>query len=197
MRCAMDADLDDETRRALRLGGLLAEPPDLRSHRLELADEVLVPAPDDPHVAQCRGPLGHQRGDDVGEAAAEVGDGDVGGLKRLGAVEAASQLSLALTRMAWVAGAALVLFGAHAMLWGVVTVSLRQRIVPERLRGRVNSVYFLFDFGGAALGTLLGGLLARALGITAPFWVAFAAMALLAATAWRRLTPAALAAPGG
>lgn len=81
------------------------------------------------------------------------------------------------------------------MVWGVVTVSLRQRIVPARLRERVNSVYFLFDIGGAALGTLLGGLLARALGITAPFWVAFAAMALLAAAAWRRLTPIALAAP--
>jgi MFS family permease len=112
-------------------------------------------------------------------------------------VEALSQLSLAVTRTAWVAGATLVLFGAHAMVWGVVTVSLRQRIVPGRLRGRVNSVYFLFDIGGAAFGTLLGGLLARALGITAPFWVAFAAMALLAAAAWRRLTPGALAAPAG
>jgi predicted MFS family arabinose efflux permease len=111
-------------------------------------------------------------------------------------VEAASQLSLALTRTPWIGGATLVLFGAHAMVWGVVTVSLRQRIAPERLRGRVNSVYFLFDIGGAALGTLLGGLLARALGITAPFWVAATAMALLAAVAWRRLTPAAIASPG-
>jgi MFS family permease len=111
-------------------------------------------------------------------------------------VEAVSQLSLALTRTAWVAGATLVLFGAHAMVWGVVTVALRQRLVPGRLLGRVNSVYFLFDLGGAALGTLLGGLLARALGITAPFWVAFAAMTVVAAAAWRRLTPAALAAPG-
>jgi MFS family permease len=111
-------------------------------------------------------------------------------------VEAASQLSLALARTPWIAGATLVLFGAHAMVWGVVTVSLRQRIAPERLRGRVNSVYFLFDIGGAALGTLLGGLLARALGITAPFWVAATAMALLAAVAWRRLTPAAIASPG-
>ena len=106
-------------------------------------------------------------------------------------VEALCQLSLALTRRPWVAGVTLVLFGAHAMVWGVVTVSLRQRVVPDRLRGRVNSVYFLFDLGGAALGTLAGGLLARALGITAPFWLAFVAMTLLAAAAWRRLTPAA------
>jgi predicted MFS family arabinose efflux permease len=112
-------------------------------------------------------------------------------------VEALCQLSLALTRRPLVAGVTLVLFGAHAMVWGVVTVSLRQRVVPDRLRGRVNSVYFLFDLGGAALGTLAGGLLARALGITAPFWLAFAAMALLAAAAWRRFAPAALPAPAG
>jgi MFS family permease len=112
-------------------------------------------------------------------------------------VEALCQLSLALTRRPWVAGVTLVLFGAHAMVWGVVTVSLRQRVVPDRLRGRVNSVYFLFDLGGAALGTLAGGLLARALGITAPFWLAFAAMALLAAAAWRRFAPAALPTAAG
>jgi hypothetical protein len=34
------------------------------------------------------------------------------------------------------------------MVWGVVTVSLRQQVVPDRLRGRVNSVHFLFDLGG-------------------------------------------------
>jgi Transmembrane secretion effector len=51
-------------------------------------------------------------------------------------VEAGSQLSLALTRSPWVAGATLILFGVHAIVWGVVTVSVRQRLVPDRLRGR-------------------------------------------------------------
>ena len=105
-------------------------------------------------------------------------------------VEAGAQLSLALTRSPWVAGATLVAFGAHATVWGVVSVSLRQRLVPERLRGRVNSVYFLFDLGGAALGTLLGGALASLLGITAPFWLGAGVVALLAVAAWRRFTPA-------
>jgi MFS family permease len=108
-------------------------------------------------------------------------------------IEAGSQLVLALTRSPWVASATLVLFGAHAMVWGVVTVSLRQRLVPERLRGRVGSVSFLFDLGGAALGTLLGGGLAAALGITAPFWLAFGAVGLLTVAAWRRFRPDALA----
>jgi MFS family permease len=101
-------------------------------------------------------------------------------------VEAAAQASLALTRSPWVAGATLVAFGAHAAVWGVVSVSLRQRIVPDQLRGRVNGVYVLFDLGGAALGTVLGGLLASALGITAPFWLGAGGVALLALATWRR-----------
>ena len=110
---------------------------------------------------------------------------------RLGAdFEAAVQLALALTRVPWVTGATLVLFGAHATVWGVVSVSLRQRIVPERLRGRVNSVSFLFDLGGAALGTLLGGVLATALGITASFWLGSVAVGLLALATWRRFAGA-------
>ena len=110
-------------------------------------------------------------------------------------IEAASQLSLALTRSPWIAGATLVFFGAHATIWGVVSVSLRQRIVPDQLRGRVNSVYFLFDLGGAALGTLLGGGLASILGITAPFLLGSGAVAVLTLAAWPRLTPDALASP--
>jgi MFS family permease len=98
-------------------------------------------------------------------------------------VEAASQLSLALARSPWVAAPTLIVFGGHATVWGVVAVSLRQRIVPERLRGRVNSVYSLCDLGGAALGTLLGGGLAAVLGITAPFWLGAGAVAVLAVTA--------------
>lgn len=42
-------------------------------------------------------------------------------------------------------------------------------------------------FGATALGSLLGGLFARTLGITAPFWIAAAVMTLIAAAAWRPL----------
>ena len=110
-------------------------------------------------------------------------------------IEAACQLVLALARTPWIAGATLILFGAHAMVWGVVTVSVRQRLVPEPLRGRVNGVYFLFGLGGAALGTLLGGGLASTLGITAPFLLASGAVAVLTVVAWRRFRPDALSFP--
>jgi MFS family permease len=114
-------------------------------------------------------------------------------LLRVGLViETCTHLSLALARVPWVAVATMVVFGAHASLWGILSVSWRQRVVPDALRGRVNSGYFLFSVGGAALGALGGGFVARGLGIAAPFWIAFAGMVVLTALAWRRFTPALL-----
>jgi MFS family permease len=44
-----------------------------------------------------------------------------------------------------------------AVLWNVVTVSLRQSLIPSNLLGRVNSVYRFFAWGTIPIGTLLGG----------------------------------------
>ena len=43
------------------------------------------------------------------------------------------------------------------VLWNVVTVSLRQSLIPTNLLGRVNSVYRFFAWGTIPIGTLLGG----------------------------------------
>jgi MFS family permease len=104
-------------------------------------------------------------------------------------IECATHVSLALTRRPWVAALTLVIFGVHGGVWNVATVTLRQKVVPEQLLGRVNSVYNTFSMGGFALGSLLGGLLARGFGLTAPFWVAAAAVAVVAILAWRLFTP--------
>jgi MFS family permease len=50
-----------------------------------------------------------------------------------------------------------------AVLWNVITVSLRQTVIPDRLLGRVNSVYRFFGWGAIPVGTLLGGILVAAL----------------------------------
>lgn len=107
-------------------------------------------------------------------------------------IECATHVSLALTRRPWVAALTLVVFGVHIGVWGVVTVTLRQTAVPGQLLGRVNSVYYTFSMGGFALGGLTGGLLARGFGLTAPFWVAAAAVAVVAMAAWRLFTPSRL-----
>jgi MFS family permease len=102
--------------------------------------------------------------------------------------EASTHLVLALARSPLVVGAILALFGFHAITWNVTSISLRQELVPERLLGRVNSAYAVFSSGGTALGAVVGGLLARRFGLTAPFWCSFVAMTLLVLVAWRVLS---------
>jgi predicted MFS family arabinose efflux permease len=105
-------------------------------------------------------------------------------------VEAITHVTLASTTRPLVSGAVLVLFGVQTVVWGVITASLRQRLVPDRLLGRVGSVYALLETGGAAVGTLIGGLTAQAWGLTTPFWVAAAAMAAILAVAWHPMANA-------
>jgi hypothetical protein len=61
---------------------------------------------------------------------------------RLGLViESSTHLVLALARSPVLVGAIFALFGFHAMTWSVISVSLRQELIPARLIGRVNSAY--------------------------------------------------------
>jgi MFS family permease len=60
------------------------------------------------------------------------------------------------------------LSGVASMVWNVVTVSLRQDIVPDNLLGRVNSAYRMIGWGLLSLGGVLGGFLAHWLGLRAP-----------------------------
>lgn len=46
-----------------------------------------------------------------------------------------------------------------AVTWNVITVSLRQSIIPDHLLGRVNSVYRFFAWGSMPLGMLAAGLM--------------------------------------
>ena len=102
-------------------------------------------------------------------------------------VEVALHTVLATTTSPLGAGAIIVVFGVHTVVWGVVVTTIRQRSVPSAMFGRVTGVYALLDLGGAALGSLLGGLVAQAYGVVATFWTAAAAMAVIALCAWRPL----------
>jgi hypothetical protein len=44
-----------------------------------------------------------------------------------------------------------------AVMWNVITVSLRQTIIPDELLGRVNSVYRFFGWGAIPIGAAIGG----------------------------------------
>lgn len=97
----------------------------------------------------------------------------------------------------WVAG---VVSGVFVMLWNVITVSLRQRIIPDHLLGRVNSVYRFFGWGTISIGTLLGGvlvslgepLLGREWALRMPFLLAGAVHLALLLIALPRLTTSAI-----
>jgi MFS family permease len=101
-------------------------------------------------------------------------------------IETGTHLVLALTTSSSVALATLVVFGAHAFVWGTTSTVVRQRAVPDELLGRVGGVYRVAIVGGMVIGTPLGGLLARSFGITAPFWFGFVGSALLVAILWRQ-----------
>jgi predicted MFS family arabinose efflux permease len=101
-------------------------------------------------------------------------------------IETVTHLVLAMTTSAQVALATLVVFGAHAFVWGTTSTVVRQRAVPNELLGRVGSVYRIAIVGGIVIGTPIGGLLARQFGITAPFWFGFFGSALLLAILWRQ-----------
>lgn len=66
------------------------------------------------------------------------------------------------------------------MLWNVVTVSYRQRHIPDALLGRVNALYRFFGWGSLSIGALLSGAivafaepsLGRELALRLPFLLA-------------------------
>lgn len=77
-------------------------------------------------------------------------------------------------------------------VWNVVSVSTRQRMIPDALRGRVNSLYRLLAWGMMPLGLLLSGitvtlgetLVPRDLALTLPFWVAGIGSVVLSLAVW-------------
>jgi MFS family permease len=100
-----------------------------------------------------------------------------------GAIDAAVFVGLGLAPDPAVAAVMLAGQGFGVTMWNVVTVSLRQQIVPAALLGRVNSVYRMLGWGLMPLGALAGGFVAHAAGLRAPYIVAgiLCGLALLAA----------------
>jgi MFS family permease len=77
-----------------------------------------------------------------------------------------------LTTNPLVIAAAFLIGGLANALWNVVAVSLRQRITPDRILGRINSSYRLVAWGTRPLGAVAAGLLGELLGLRAVFAVA-------------------------
>ena len=108
----------------------------------------------------------------------------------------ASALVIGLTSRWWVVWIMFAMSTLLAILWNVITVSLRQTIIPDELLGRVNSVYRFFAWGMMPVGSLLGGLIAagftplvgRADALRWPFFAAAILGAGILVYAFPRLT---------
>jgi MFS family permease len=100
-------------------------------------------------------------------------------------IEAGMHLALATSRNAYFIGFALLVFGVHGALWSIVGASLRQRLTPPEMLGRVGSTTLFVAAGGNCVGALLGGVVAAAFGITAPYWIGFVVAIIVSAATWR------------
>ena len=103
----------------------------------------------------------------------------------LGAVftSAISYLVIALTSSAVLVGIMFAVGGLTSVLWNVITVSLRQSIIPDPLLGRVNSVYRFLGWGTMPIGAAVGGALAKGFGLRAPFYVSAGVLAVMGVAA--------------
>ncbi|MQW76665.1 MFS transporter [Nocardioides sp. dk4132] len=93
----------------------------------------------------------------------------VPGALALGAI---TMLGLSVTTSPYVAGLLLAAYIFHATVWNICVVSLRQRLVPDDLRGRQNSLFKLSGLMGLVIGAAIAGPIASAAGLAAPFGIA-------------------------
>lgn len=90
---------------------------------------------------------------------------------------------------------AMALFQFTGLVWNTVSVSYRQRMIPDEILGRVNSLYRLLAWGMMPIGLLLSGIIVRlsdplmshAAALTMPFHTATIGATILAVLGWRAL----------
>jgi predicted MFS family arabinose efflux permease len=95
-------------------------------------------------------------------------------------VRAAAWLLFGVVSNVWIAGAMLGISDITGALFGVIGVSLRQAIVPDQLMGRVVSAFRVVGYGAVPVGAILGGVVARTLGLRAPFLLSAAVLVVAA-----------------
>jgi MFS family permease len=83
----------------------------------------------------------------------------------------AGQFTIGVAPEAWIVAVAGFVLGVSITVWNVVTVTVRQRLIPVERFGRVNGVYRWLGAAASALGVAAGGFVAYATNLRAPFLV--------------------------
>lgn len=103
-------------------------------------------------------------------------------------VDGAATAGMGFTSNGYVGAALFAIAAFGVMLWNVITMSLRQALIPHALFGRVQGAYRTLVWGAIPIGSLAGGLLAHAFGIRATFVIAGAGLLLMAVALVRLVT---------
>ncbi len=83
----------------------------------------------------------------------------------------ASTWLMALTSSPILVGAMSAVSLGSVMVWNVLTLALRQRLIPDEMLGRVGASYRFLVYLGMPFGALVGGLLANAFGVRSAIFV--------------------------
>jgi predicted MFS family arabinose efflux permease len=98
---------------------------------------------------------------------------------------AASQTVLGLSANVIIAATMLAASSAAFALFNMTAVTMRQRLVPDHLLGRITSLYRTVADGSEALGALAGGVLAAIAGIRATMLIgALPIAAIMVVLSW-------------
>ncbi len=79
------------------------------------------------------------------------------------------------------------IYGAGPMVFGIITVSLRQAATPNHLQGRVSATIATVSGGALPLGALMGGIMGATLGLLPT--ITIGACGMLAAVGLLLLSP--------
>jgi MFS family permease len=121
--------------------------------------------------------------------------GPVRTMQAMLAVAGPSFLLMGLAPGPWTLGLAFASMEFCGFVWNVVSVSTRQRLIPDALRGRVNSIYRLLAWGMMPVGLVLSGVMvslgelvtSRGTALVLPFWAAGLGSVVVAILVWRAI----------
>lgn len=141
------------------------------------------------------GAVGGIAGSLMGERIARA-LGPVGTMQWMLAVSGPCFIAMALAPGPWTLGLAFAAMEFSGFVWNVVSVSTRQRLIPDALLGRVNSLYRLLAWGMMPLGLVLSGVVVslgeavvpRGAALVLPFWVAGLGGIAVTGVVWRAIS---------
>lgn len=110
-------------------------------------------------------------------------------------LEVLMHLAFAVTTLPIIAFVIMFGFGTYAFVWSTISTTVRQRLVPMPLQGRIASINMVGVFAGLVIGQGLGGVIAQTWGLTAPWWFACGGSALTLLLVWRSISHIAAAKP--